>query len=556
MLAEQLSIIVNRQPESIAIEDAHRGSITYRELWQYLQATSAVLDDRLGKKMYVAGIADQDAFAIIAYIATMLTGRVIIPLDPRHDSSLVEKVLAPFTSVILSDTCIKVGSTFTTVLFDEIVTKSPTSYTFSSSNQDAYILHTSGTTGQPKPVLADQSALLRVATALAEKYHITPESKVLQFAYLSFDSSLIEIWSTLLAGGTIVIAGQPLRDDLYGCLENLLQGKSITVATLPSSVASSIEPRHFTALSTLILAGDECPVELANSLYPHIPHLINAYGPTESIICASTFEITTLQSGRIPIGTPLPGMEIIIDNPDDSGAGEMILVSSYLAKGYAHNQELADKKFGVYGSHQSYRSGDIGRLTDGAVYEFLGRIDNQVKINGQRIEIEGVETRIRSATKNTAVAVISYNEKLYCIYQASATLGVFTNLETTLAGSLPDYAVPRVCIPIKTMPLDLNGKISRRSLKEFVVHSLQYQVSDTPSAGTDMVGLWSKVLNIPESAIQPNTNFFTIGGDSLDALRLVKAINTQYQSSVKLMDIIKNPATPESMANIVNGTVQ
>ena len=556
MLADQLSIIVSRQPDAIAIKDGYRGTITYRDLWRYLKATSAALDKRLGKEVYVAGMADQDAFAVITYIATMLTGRVIIPLDPRHNPTIVEETLAPFTHTILSDSPTDLNEPFVTLLFDNIVTKSPVEYTFKSSNEDAYILHTSGTTGKPKPVLADQAALLHVATALADRYYITPQSKVLQFAYLSFDSSLIEIWSTLLAGGTIVIPGRPLRDDLYGCLEDLLRKDAITAVTLPSSVASNVNPKYLGALSTLVLAGDECPVELANSLYPKIPHLINAYGPTESIICATTFEITNLQA-RVPIGMPLPGMNIFIDNPDANGQGEIILSSSSLAKGYAHNEELTNIKFQTYNGRRAYRSGDIGRLNSEGFYEFIGRVDNQVKINGQRIEIEGVEAHIRNMTRNNAVSVISYRDKLYCIYEASQPLSEFVNLEATLNGCLPEYAIPRTSLLIEKLPLDLNGKINRKTLQEFVArHFLQGQgVNSYEALDSDMIKLWAEVLGIPANTIQNTTNFFTVGGDSLDALRLVKAINTNYQSAVKLSDIIKSPTTPESMLGAVNSSI-
>lgn len=557
MLADQLSIIVNRQPDSIAIKDSRRGSITYKELWEYLQATSAALDARLDKKLYVAVIADQDAFAVIACIATMITGRIIIPIDPRHSPPLTEQMLAPFTHDILSEKPVNINESFATILFDDIIKKFPIEYAFNSSNTDTYILHTSGTTGLPKPALADQAALLHVATALADRYFITPQSKVLQFAYLSFDSSLVEIWSTLLSGGTIVIAGESLRNDLYGCLESLLQEGAITTATLPSSVASNLDVEYLRSLNTLILAGDECPINLANSLYPHIPHLINAYGPTESIICSTTFEITSPQKGRVPIGSPLPGMNIIIDNPDSDGRGEMLLSSSYIAKGYAHNHELTENKFQLHNGKLSYKSGDIGRLNNEGYYEFLGRVDNQVKINGQRIELEGVEAHIRSVTKNNATAVIGYDDKLYCIYQATKTQTEFINLKETLNGSLPEYAIPHICLPIEKLPLDLNGKINRKALQEFVAQNIQRnQTVNTymhPDEG--MIKLWSEVLKISHDSIQPNTNFFSVGGDSLDALRLVKVINNHYQSSVKLSDIIKSPTTPESMLNVVNSSI-
>lgn len=554
MLADQLLKIVERQPDSVAISDSHRGNITYGELWQYLQATSVALDNHLGQKTYVGGIADQDAYAVIAYIAVMLTGRIIIPIDPRYDASLAGQMLQPFTHDVLSRERTTLLEPFATLLLEELVTKTPAHYTFNTSNADAYILHTSGTTGRPKPVLADQTALLQVASALVERYHITPDSKVLQFAYLSFDSSLIEIWSTLLGGGTLIIPGDALRDDLYGCLEKLLRENRINTATLPSSVAGNVKREHLYTFDTLILAGDECPVELANALYPHIPHLINAYGPTESIICSTTYEIHAEQRGRVPIGTPLPGMRIFIDQPDDNGYGEMLLSSTYLAKGYTNNPELTNSKFQTHGQQRFYKSGDIGRLTDEGSYEFLGRVDNQVKISGQRVELEGIEAQIRIALKKNDVAVVSVFDKLYCVYRSGEVLAEFNDLKNLLQGSLPEYAVPSLSLPIEKMPLDPNGKIDRKALQAFIANSYTPTevVREKESPQFDMIQLWARVLKVPEASIETGVSFFAAGGDSLGALRLVKTINDHYSTSVKLSEIIANPTTLESMLDVVN----
>ncbi len=555
MLAEQLQQVINNQPEAIAISDPRRGNITYAQLWEYVCATSANIGKILGNDKYVGIVADQDAHSVIACISAILSGKAIIPIDPRHDARLAEQMLRPFTTKIVNGTSKSFDKTFDVFSLEDVIDNGNSSFGFDSSDTDAYILHTSGTTGRPKPVLAKQSALSQVSKALAERYHIKPGSKVLQFAYLSFDSSLIEIWSTLLCGGTIVVPGNRLREDLYGCLEDLLRTKQITTATLPSTIANNIAEGDLTNLETLILAGDELPAELANRLYKNIPHLINAYGPTESIICATTYEVHEQQTARVPIGKPLPGMEIIIENADESGQGEMLLVSSYLASCYANDAERTKEKFGVNANGKRYyRSGDIGRILKSGDYEFLGRVDNQVKINGQRIELEGVEAQIRNIVQKNDIAVVAVDNKLYCLYGSETRLPELEDVAAKLRGTLPDYAIPSNFIPIKEIPLDFNGKINRKSLATMVEEGMLQDQSKQNKNGNEsntMIELWSRLLNIPSNKISHDSNFFSLGGDSLGALSLVKTINDQYAVNVKLSELITSPATPASMSAVV-----
>lgn len=556
MLAERLLQVVKSQPDAVAIRDAHRGDISYSALWDLAKDSSNKIDELFKNEKYVGIVADQDAYAVIASMAVMFTDRIIIPIDPRHDTKLIERMLAPFTSKVICGVEKDFSATFTATSLQNIVVESyDTNYGFETKNGDAYILHTSGTTGRPKPVLADQAALRHVAEVLSERYHITADSKVLQFAYLSFDSSLIEIWSTLFGGGTLVIAGKRLREDLYGCLEELLKNRSITTATLPSSVANGVRDEYLYNFDTLILAGDECPAELANRLYKHIPHLINAYGPTESIICATTYEIHEGQTSRVPIGTPLPGMEVVIENPDQRGHGEMVLVSSYLAQGYAKDDSRTKKKFGINNTGgRYYKSGDIGSVREDGNYDFLGRVDHQIKINGQRIEIEGIEALIRNITKRNDVAVIAVSNNLYCVYRSDTKLSEFDNLATKLQDALPSYAVPKHYVPIQNMLLDMNGKIDRKALKSFISGNRYSEDSEPQGLSNEqskMTTIWAKLLDISQDKVRSDSSFFSLGGDSLGALKLVKAINEHYLVNLKLSEVIADPATPDSILEAI-----
>lgn len=554
MLAKRLEQVVEKQPKAIAIDDLAGGAISYAQLWGRIKSSSFEIERLFRNEKYVGIVADQDPRAIIACVATILSGKIIIPIDPRLETGAIKQMLKPFTNKVICEAKENFTGELEVIPLEQIAPNGEVAYSFKAQSVDAYVLHTSGTTGKPKSVLADQSALLHVAEVLARRYCVSPTSKVLQFAYLSFDSSLIEIWSTLFGGGTIIVPGKRIRENLYGCLEELLEKRQINTATLPPSVAGNISTDYLRHFETLILAGEDCPAELANRLCGRIPHLINAYGPTESIICAATYEIRVAQSGRVPIGMPLPGMQIMIDDPDNSGKGEMILASSYLAKGYANDTLQSKNYFGRDSAGKRfYKSGDIGRVRDDGNYEFLGRVDNQVKINGQRIELEGIEALIRSATGRSDIAVVTVSNKLYCFYRSTKDTLNFDNIVAQLKHKIPAYAMPQNFIPIQEIPLDRNGKIDRKTLMSNITENLDSisEPAQEQNDGFTMTSLWAEVLEIARDKIDVNSNFFSLGGDSLRALKLVKTINDKYSVNLRLSEIIADPATPNSVLEAI-----
>lgn len=550
LLEEQFLQTVSRFPNNVAIASGDK-NMTYEELkdlvFRYKNSIlKEIPDTRVGL------VADQSVDSVVSLMATIFSGRTIVPIDPRLSIEDITAMLSPLTGSVLVDNKHYVNMSVGDLTFYKISDLDKKSTTplkgkqviSNHPNGAAYILHTSGTTGRPKPVLASARSLEQVSNELAEAYYIDKGSKVIQFAYLSFDSAFVEIWSTLLKGATLIISGHEMRDDLYGSLSDIAKKHSNLTITLPPSVAENLSDSILGSITTLILAGEELSGVLANALFRKVKHLINAYGPTESIICATTYEIKSRVVGRVPIGQPLKGMKIVLDPQSN----EMLLHSSYLAEGYIghdgkdafHNEEGASY----------YRSGDIATQDDHGNYIFLGRADRQIKLNSQRIELEGLESKLRSGTNNSMIYLVNVKTsdkttRLHCAYKNHEPYDM-----AFLNSILPKNIQLTLSSRIDTIPLNGNGKVDYKKLAALLgSNGGQTDLKEKDARLKTMIRLWHSVFE-EDTTITGQTAFFDIGGDSLTALKLVNLINNRHSAELKLIDIIEND-TPEMLVKLL-----
>lgn len=544
-LKEQFLQTVSKYPNNIAIVSGDE-AITYRELKKLVvRYTDSVLsripDLRIGM------VADQSVGSVVSLIATIFAEKTIVPIDPRLSTEDISAMLRQLTLSVLVDDNFQIDNDADSLTFHKIsdlLKPLPKMRTYPSMrSNDAYILHTSGTTGRPKPVLADAKSLQWVSNELAKNYYIDDKSNVIQFAYLSFDSAFVEIWATLLNGATLIIPGRRIRDNLYGTLGDLAKDYSNLILTLPPSVAESLDDDTLNSIKTLILAGEEPPSVLVNSLLGKVEHLINAYGPTESIICATTHEIRGRVSARVPIGRPLKGMKIVLDPQTN----EMLLYSDYLARGYIGRDDK--NAFHDNGDERYYSTGDIASVDSKGNYVFNGRVDRQIKVSGQRFELEGLESRLRSGTNNPLMYLVnmtsSKTTKLYCLYKNKDPYSI-----TLLNSLLPKNITLAGLYSIDKVPLNSNAKVDYEQLKKL----LNLDSSKSTSKKEDirlkeMVELWQGVFGL-DAPITETTAFFDLGGDSLAALKLVAQINNKYSAELRLIDVIEND-TPEMLIKLL-----
>jgi amino acid adenylation domain-containing protein/non-ribosomal peptide synthase protein (TIGR01720 family) len=420
---------VERTPGALALRFVETNGavsqLTYRELNERAEQLARQLRRRGVAPEQVVGIClERSPEMLVAVLAALKAGGAYLPLDPAQPSArlcdmlretgarvvltvrrLAEKTRAHVAEVVCLDDERQASAQEETG--DNLPAPAGNLPASASADNLAYVIYTSGSTGRPKGVAVAHRGLCNLAAAQARGFGVDARSRVLQFASLSFDASASEIFMALTTGATLCMTS---RDNLVSipALSKLLRDESITTVTLTPSVLALLAPGDVPALRTLIVAGEACPAEVA-SRWAEGRRLFNAYGPTETSVCASFGEYTEAYAhGSPPIGRPLANMHVyLLDanlEPVPVGvSGELYIGGIGLARGYCNQPELTAERFipdpfADAPGARLYRSGDVARyLPDGQI-DFLGRADRQVKLRGFRVEPGEIESALLSHT--------------------------------------------------------------------------------------------------------------------------------------------------------------
>jgi len=450
-----------------------------------------------------------------------------------------------------------------------------------------YVIYTSGSTGKPKGVMLEHANLNNLLQ-YQYKYTNIDFRRVLQFTTMSFDVSFQEIFSTLLAGGQLVLVSRETISDIPA-LFKLVEKEKLNTLFLPASFLKFImnEPDHLRllpgTLSHLVTAGEQLIVNDNSRKYLQKNHvyLHNHYGPSEThVVTALTLDPTALIPDLPSIGKPISNTGIYIL---DKGRnilparipGELCIAGLQVGRGYLNNPELTAEKFdhdlwdlwdyqdGYYRSYKSYTSyiiyktGDLARwLPDGNI-EFLGRIDQQVKIRGFRVETGEIESILSNypgiKTAVVSVGTTGTNDQYLCAYIVSPREFDKSHLREYLGKSLPDYMVPSFFVFLDAIPLTPSGKIDRKALPQPQLKpGSQYTPPQTP-VEKKLAEIWSQVLGIEKEKVSINHNFFEWGGHSLRATILISRIHKVFNVKVPLVEIFKTPHI-RGLAGYITGT--
>ncbi|MFF6785557.1 amino acid adenylation domain-containing protein [Streptomyces sp. NPDC012510] len=591
LVHERFAARAAAHPDALAVVHGEQ-QITYRELDRRADRLAHGLRLRgAGHGSVVMVHLERSIDLIVSLLATLKAGAVYLPVEPdvpRH--RLARYAEETGCAVVLTHhdtTDLFSALPVTTIAVDrepaDEIPSAP-SRTAVDGTDGAYVIYTSGSTGTPKGVRVDHASLAHLFDEINARYGIGPADRVLQFAAVSFDTSIEQIFVALLSGAALV-----LPDHLWAPsdLADRLTAYGVTVMDLTPSYwrafLSELSRRPADlAVRLTIVGGSAVHAEDCRTALELMPRsrLVNAYGLTETTITSCTMEITTQTlpgQGPAPVGRPLPGTVVHVLDDDlqpvaPGRRGEIYISGPGVAHGYLGDAAdrsgfLPDPRAEQPGTRM-YRTGDVGGWTSAGDLEITGRSDRQIKIRGFRVEPAEVEAALSAHELIVDAAVVPWVQgaeaKLAAYYTAAPTPdGVSPTsgeLRTFLTGRLPAYMIPSAFVRLPGLPVTSNGKVDLKALPEPApsgTDALPAPEAD-PDHGARLVervvaGIWRQVLDVER--VEPHDNFFSLGGDSLKAAQLLAKLReslgiliTQIRPLIRLL---LDDATLRSFASAV-----
>ncbi|MEW5925956.1 MAG: amino acid adenylation domain-containing protein [Gemmatimonadota bacterium] len=538
------------------------GRLTYGELARRSAELAAHLRGLgAGPETRVGLLAGRSPELVVAMLATLRAGAAYLPIDPGTPAERVRVILADAAAlVVLADAALAdrlggFGGTVVTLGTPLPPAPSPArgeeehdvaadgdalshSRTFAlSHSSSAYVVYTSGSTGTPKGVVATHGGLANLVDWHLGEFAVTAADRATQLAGLGFDAAVWETWPYLAAGATLHLVADEETRASPEALRDLLLDRGITLAFVPTPLAEGmlgLEWPRDAALRALLTGGDA----LRSRPAADAPFaLVNAYGPTENTVVATSGVVPPDGGGRAPaIGRPIRGVRAyVLDrglNPAPTGVpGALYLAGDGVARGYlgrpaATAEAFVPCPFGEAGERM-YATGDRVRRLPSGELEFLGRTDHQVKLRGFRIEpgeIESVllrDPRVRECL--VAARAGAAGEQRLVAYLAGAGLPGPEELRARLRESLPDYMVPSAFVALERLPLTPNGKVDRGALPDPGAHGASGRGHAPPRTPVEraLAEVWSEVLGVERVGI--DEHFFELGGDSILAIQVSTA---------------------------------
>jgi amino acid adenylation domain-containing protein len=581
---------VEKNPGRLAV--LANKQLTYGELDEASRRLATLLRAKGVKTgSVVALMAERSVEAIIGIFAILKAGGAYLPIDPGYPVNRIRFILKDCdTGILLThlsadddarfrDSLDFFGNGNILSISAELFEPAPTSAPLAApctgninpAQDSAYIIYTSGTTGTPKGVIITHRSVVNLVTGLNEKiYKDVPPVNVALLAPFVFDASIKQIFPALLLGHTLAIVPEDTRLDGEALLSFYRENKIWCSDATPAHL--SILLNYYDQLSThfpvqrLIVGGQELDINLCRQFFSSLTNdkfqLINVYGPTECCDIATLFTVTPeslQQYRRIPIGKPIGNAAVYILGPYGEirplgVPGELCIAGDGVGKGYVNRPGLTAEKFtpmpslkaGDAGDVLIYHSGDLARWLEDGNIEFLGRIDDQIKIRGFRVEPAEIERQLTGHPGVKFCVVKAWGNvvdgETLCAYIVGVKDLSVSEIREYLASYLPDYMVPSSFMMLDELPLTASGKVDRRGLPEPEKGS----DSDTYAAPRDnvekvLVSLWAEILDIPPHRVSIDADFFHLGGHSLKATIMLAKIHKAFSKKITLVDIFHSP---------------
>ena len=552
-------------------------TITYAELGEKVKSLSAALSSYTTESELIGVSTTRSLEMVISVLAVLHAGKAYIPLDPAYPATRLNRLIlnAKLTCCLApghqADLFENLGLQVLAADASYAIPGHPASGTLAAVDGDrpAYVLYTSGSTGEPKGVCMGNAALVNLLTWQQANSLAGPRTRTLQFAPLSFDVSFQEIFATLTTGGTLVLLEEAQRLDL-SLLLNFVEEQGINRLFLPFVALQhlaelAVSRQQFPAcLMEVMTAGEQLKITpQVAAFFTALPActLYNQYGPTEShVVSQLTLTGNPTSWARLPsIGQPITNTKFYLLSPalqavPAGEVGELCISGTCLAQGYLNQPERTAEKFLHWTTPTGqtvrlYRSGDLARqLPDGNV-EFLGRQDDQVKIRGHRVELGEVEAMLATLPGVSQVAVTAWEnqagQKELVAYIVPTADGqpAPAALRRAAAQLLPDYLLPTTFLTLPEFPKTSSGKINRQALPAPTTQSraaleTPYQAPRTP-VERHLAAVWAPLLRFDE--IGATDNFFELGGTSLLAQRCIIQLKAEYGYELPVTKLYQFP---------------
>ena len=564
---------VRRVPENIALVFEDR-QITYRELNDKANKFARILRNKgVGEESIVGLLLERSFEMITAILGVLKAGGAYLPIDPEYPSERIVSIINDSGSkVVVTQNEIYEKSSFSEYFRDssieillmngadtEFENESPENLEcINTSDNSAYVMYTSGSTGLPKGTLTMHHNISRVVKN-TNYIDITDKDTLLQLSNYAFDGSTFDIFGALLNGAKLVLVSKKSLLDMEK-LSQIIREQNISVFFVTTALFNTlvdVNVECFKNVRKVLFGGERVSVPHVRKAFGYMGsgRMIHVYGPTESTVFASFYPIDKVDSEAItiPIGKPLANTRLYIVDKNNKlqpfGAqGELCISGDGLAKGYLNRPELTAEKF-VYDPFWNengqgkrelmYKTGDLVKwLPDGSI-EFLDRIDTQVKLRGFRIELGEIEASLLHYNGIKEAVVLAKEDKkgskFLCAYYTSNTEITLQELKDYLGSKLPVYMVPSCLVRMESIPLNSNGKIDKKKLPEPYLEEKEY-IPPEGETEAKLARMWQEVLGV--ETVGANDNFFELGGHSLKATVLAARIHKEFNKSVPLEKVL------------------
>jgi amino acid adenylation domain-containing protein len=553
-------------PDRIAVSCGPE-SLNYRQLMEESEALARHLRSLgVGPGVLVAVGLERSVRMPVALLGVLMAGGAYVPLDPQYPRARLQYMLEDSrATVLVTETALlrTIPADRTAVVcldaYEPEETKSGDSLPAVASSDAAYVIYTSGSTGNPKGVQIGHGALVNFLHSMREEPGISQGDRLLAVTTLCFDIAGLEMYLPLMCGARIEIAPRATTMDPVLLAAELRDAEITVMQATPATWRMLLDSGWEGKRNLKALCGGEAmPSDLAARLLQTGCDLWNLYGPTETTIWSTVFHVEAPPPGPIPIGKPIANTALfVLDERRQlvpvGVAGELYIGGDGLAHGYLRRQELTSERFidsPFHPGQRLYRTGDLVRRRNDGLIQYLGRMDQQVKVRGFRIELGEIEAAIAALPGVRQAVVVADgtdgNTRLVAYLECGSPRPLVEDLRAELSRKLPEYMVPSGFICLDRLPLTPNGKIDRKALPKtgWQPASASY-LAPRNAAENEIAGLWRDLLKIDQ--VGANENFFDLGGHSLLVVRLQSRLRERFGCEVPLVLLFQNP-TVASMA--------